>query len=128
LALQLLSDPGAREGESQGAKVGRSQAERRWKMQDLEEFVSQFEYLFSSEELEEIEARWNDKYRNAIILGIYDRREHYSHEEREKLIQWLDAHPDQWTIEFEEVARYRPSLREVLIDPKENRSPMGGMR
>jgi hypothetical protein len=42
---------------------GRSQAKRRWKMEELKEFV------------------------NATILGIYDRREFFSYEEREELIR-----------------------------------------
>jgi hypothetical protein len=57
---------------------------------------------------------------NATILGIYDRREFFSYEEREELIRWLDAHPDRWTIEFQKDAGYRPSLREVLANPEDN--------
>jgi hypothetical protein len=56
-------------------------------MEELKEFVSRFGRLFSPEELEEIEAHWNDECRSAIILGIYDRREFPSYEEREELIQ-----------------------------------------
>jgi hypothetical protein len=89
-------------------------------MEELKEFVSRFGYLFSPEELEEIEACWNDECRNATILGIYDRREFFSYEEREELIRWLDAHPDRWTVEFQEAAGYRPSLREVLGNPEDN--------
>jgi hypothetical protein len=89
-------------------------------MEELEGFVSRFGYLFSPEELREIEACWGEKCRNAFILGIYDRRERCSYEEREELIRWLDAHPDQWTIEFQEAAGYRPSLREVLANPEDN--------
>jgi hypothetical protein len=89
-------------------------------MEELKEFVSRFGYLFSPEELEEIKACWSEECRNAIILGIYDRRERYSHEEREELIRWLDAHPDQWTIEFQEATGRRTSLREVLANPEEN--------
>jgi hypothetical protein len=88
-------------------------------MEEMKEFVSRFGYLFAPDELKEIEAHWGDECRNAIILGIYDRREHYSYE-REELIRWLDAHPDRWTIEFQKATGYRPSLREVLIDPEEN--------
>jgi hypothetical protein len=89
-------------------------------MEELKEFVSRFEHLFSPEELEEIKACWDEECRNAFILGIYDRRERCSYEEREELIRWLDAHPDQWTIEFQEAAGYRPSLREVLANPEDN--------
>jgi hypothetical protein len=89
-------------------------------MEELKEFVSRFGYLFSPEELEEIEECWNEECRNAIILGIHDRRERCSYEEREELIQWLDAHPDRWTVEFQEATGYQPSLREVLINPEDN--------
>jgi hypothetical protein len=89
-------------------------------MEELGEFVSRFGYLFSPEELEEIEAHWGDECRNAIILGIYDRREFYSPEDREALIRWLDAHPDRWTVGFQEATGCRPSLREVLINPEDN--------
>jgi hypothetical protein len=89
-------------------------------MKELKEFASRFGHLFSPDELEEIKACWDDECRNAIILGIYDRREFYSHEDREALIRWLDAHPDRWTIEFREVAGYQPSLREVLANPEDN--------
>jgi hypothetical protein len=88
-------------------------------MEELKEFVSRFGYLFSPEELEEIRACWDEECRNATILGIYDRRERCS-EEREELIQWLDAHPDRWTIEFQEAAGYRPGLQEVLAIPEDN--------
>jgi hypothetical protein len=88
-------------------------------MEELKEFVHRFGYLFSPEELEEIKACWNEECRNAIILGIHDRRGRYS-EEREELIQWLDAHPDQWTIEFRKAAGYQPGLREVLANPEDN--------
>jgi len=89
-------------------------------MEELKEFVSRFGYLFSPEELEEIEEHWGDECRNAVILGIYDRREFCSPEDREALIRWLDAHPDQWTVEFRDAAGYQPSLREVLINPEDN--------
>ncbi len=78
------------------------------------------DHLFSPEELREIEACWDDECRNAIILGIYDRREFSDPEEREELIRWLDAHPDRWTIEFQKAAGYRPGLREVLMSPEDN--------
>jgi site-specific DNA-cytosine methylase len=61
-----------------------------------------------------------DKYFRAVdvyILGIYDRREFFSHEKREELIQWLDAHPNRWTIEFQKAEGYWISLREVLANP-----------
>jgi hypothetical protein len=93
---------------------------RRWKMEELKEFASRFGYLFSPEELEEIKGCWDDECRNAIILGIYDRRKFSSHEEREELIRWLDAHPDRWTIEFQNATGYRPSLWEILINPEDN--------
>jgi hypothetical protein len=51
-------------------------------MEEFEEFVFRFGHLFSSEELEEIKACWDEEYQNAIILGIYDRRERYSCEGR----------------------------------------------
>jgi hypothetical protein len=89
-------------------------------MEELEEFVSRFGYLFSPEELEEIEAYWNDECRNAIVLGIYDRRGFLSYEEREELIRWLDAHPDQWTVGFRKATGRWPSLREVLGNPEDN--------
>ncbi len=89
-------------------------------MEELKEFVSRFGYLFSPEELEEIEACWNEECRNAFILGIYDRSERYPREEREELIRWLDAHPDRWTVEFQGAAGYRPSLLEVLTNPEDN--------
>jgi hypothetical protein len=93
---------------------------RRWSMGEFEEFVERFGHLFSSAELEEIETAWDDECRNAIILGIYDRREFYSHEDRESLIRWLDSHPDRWTLEFLKDKGYRPSLREALAIPEDN--------
>ena len=69
-------------------------------MGEFEEFVERFGHLFSSAELEEIETAWDDECRNAIILGIYDRREFYDPKDREALIGWLDSHPDRWTLEF----------------------------
>jgi hypothetical protein len=89
-------------------------------MEELKEFVSRFGCLFSLEELEEIEACWHEECRNAFILGIYDRREFFSYEEREELIRWLDAHPDRWTIEFQKATGRRPSLQEVLAIPEDN--------
>jgi hypothetical protein len=89
-------------------------------MEELKEFVSRFRYLFSPEELEEIEACWNDECRNATILGIYDRREFFSYEEREELIRWLDAHPDRWTVEFRKATGRWTSLRKVLGNPEDN--------
>jgi hypothetical protein len=64
----------------------RPQAKRRWKTEELEDFVSQFGYLFSPEELREIEACWGEKCWNAFILGIYDRHER-GPKEREELIR-----------------------------------------
>jgi hypothetical protein len=64
----------------------RPQAKRRWKLEELKEFVSRFGYLFSPEELREIEAFWGEKCRNAFILGIYDRHER-GPKEREELIR-----------------------------------------
>jgi hypothetical protein len=88
-------------------------------VEELKEFVSRFGYLFSPEELEEIKACWDEECWNAFILGIYDQRER-RFEERKELIRWLDAHPDQWTIEFQKAAGYWPSLREALADLEDN--------
>jgi hypothetical protein len=41
-------------------------------------------------------------------------------EEREELIQWLDAYPDQWTVEFQEAAGRWLSLREALDNSEDN--------
>jgi hypothetical protein len=89
-------------------------------MEEFKEFVERFGRLFSRAELREIREAWDDECRNALILGIYDRREFYSHEDREALIRWLDAHPDRWTLEFLKDRGYRPSLREALAIPEDN--------
>ena len=89
-------------------------------MKEFKEFVEKFGHLFSRAELKEIETAWDDECRNAFILGIYDRRDFYSHEDREALIRWLDAHPDRWTLEFLETEGRRVSLREALAIPEDN--------
>ena len=67
--------------------------------EEFKEFEEKFGQVFTKEELEEIKYWFNDECRNAGTLGVTDRK-FRGKGVREKIIEWLNSHPDDFTVNF----------------------------
>ena len=68
-------------------------------MKLFEQFVEQFGKYLNEEEIEEVKECWNDNCRNAIVLGIWDRKKHRAIA-RKNLAEWISDHPDKWEQKY----------------------------
>jgi len=80
----------------------------------FDEFKEEFGYLFDDDEMDEIWRNWDSKFRNAIVLGIFERRPRWGRDRR-ALINWLDNHPDEFMIYIGKKEGRIPSVEEMII-------------